>query len=160
MAKNELKTIQNWGRWCECHNGTPPIVDLTGYICPKCGKTVCVNCIYKTDKGVLCADCVKKVKPKSVFSLAAQDNPKLVRVIKPTIILLFIGYVFLAAVVALNIPMENGIFLIPFVLIGAGLLVYLGGLILSGLKKKAGDADLPSKKMDKLDKKIKSTKDD
>ncbi|MBN1940829.1 MAG: hypothetical protein JW772_01460 [Candidatus Diapherotrites archaeon] len=64
MAKENfsIKREMVWSGWCPIHNGAPPAFDAGGYHCSDCGKTVCAACIYKTNLGVLCANCVKREK--------------------------------------------------------------------------------------------------
>ncbi len=72
--KKPLEIVQNWSRWCPIHNGVPLPFDLNGYVCHKCGKTVCVSCIYKTEKGFLCANCIKKEKPTIIEPLISKSE--------------------------------------------------------------------------------------
>ena len=158
MSKNDLKTVQNWSRWCECHNGSPPLMDLTGYVCSKCKKTVCVNCIYRTDKGVLCSDCVKKLKPGNIFSLANKENPKLAHLMKPVAILVGLGFVSFVIVFAMDLPIGDPLYFIPMGFLGLALLIFFGGMILSGLNRKKDDSKLSDESIKDFDKKIKGWK--
>ncbi len=155
VKNNDIKTTQNWGRWCECHNGAPPIADLTGYICSKCKKVVCVNCIYKTEKGVLCVNCVKKLKPKNIYSLSAGTNKDLSTMLKPLAVLVSLSVLSLYVLFFFNVPTTNYLYITPFVFLLIAFLV----LLVFGFKKlfrvEQKDVDLSEKELVKLDKKIK-----
>jgi hypothetical protein len=51
-----------WGQWCPVHDGSPPAFDSTAYLCQICRRRVCAACIYHTNAGTLCFDCIKSKK--------------------------------------------------------------------------------------------------
>jgi hypothetical protein len=51
-----------WGEWCPVHKGSPPAFDFTAYLCQNCKRRVCAACIYHTNAGTLCFDCIKSKK--------------------------------------------------------------------------------------------------
>lgn len=48
-------------KWCQVHDGFPPIRDSTGYRCENCGKTACAMDFFETEKGKRCGNCLKEL---------------------------------------------------------------------------------------------------
>jgi hypothetical protein len=66
MAKHsfQLEREPIWAGWCPIHGGAPPAFDAGGYVCASCRKTVCAACIYSTNIGVLCQNCLNRDRKK------------------------------------------------------------------------------------------------
>ena len=144
-----LEIVQNWGRWCECHLGSPPVLDLNGYVCQKCGKKVCVNCIHKTEKGFICSDCVEKLKPKKVSSIKIEQLARVTLGSKIRIIVLLMIIFLPLILLLLGFPSETIILIcVPVSIIGL-FLIYLIPLF---IYKNKNDVKLKDKDLEKLDK--------
>ncbi len=152
--KPKLRVVENWSRWCECHNGALPIFDLNGYSCQKCKQIVCVNCIYKTEKGFLCADCIKMEKPKRIFSIAPLEKKVTKSYLQAVLIYEVFTLIATIIAVAIRLPEDITSAIIMLPLLGLILL----GLIALKFQKTANKAKISESKIIKLDKKIKKRK--
>jgi|GEM_PF-1784136 len=158
MKSVEIET--NWARWCPCHNGTTPYGDLNGYVCQKCGKTVCVNCIYKTAKGYLCIDCIRKAKIKKATPLIGKSDTMKKNKNAFAAILAFavIGYLLILVFEILAVPAElMWLFTTIFAVCLITLLGYIAIVILSNTKRT--NIKINEKELELLDKKAKNKKD-
>lgn len=49
-----------WPHWCPvCKAASPQTT--AGYLCDKCARTVCPNCIYRYGRGFVCGICARTV---------------------------------------------------------------------------------------------------
>lgn len=149
--KKEIKIVENWSRWCECHNGALPILDLNGYQCQKCKQIVCVNCIYDTEKGFICADCIKKVKPKKIISINPPTNKSTKTFIQALVLAEIMLFVLTIITIIFNIQGA----VVSLILAAIVLAIIIIGIILFKEKNKPNKQKLSEKELKKLDKKIK-----
>jgi hypothetical protein len=151
--KTELEPVQNWSRWCPCHNGAPPYFDLTGYKCNSCGKTVCAGCIYKTEKGYLCVNCVKKLKPSNIEKIIvnSENQKRHSLYLKAIIIVLVIYLIAIFASTVTNPPIEI-LFCIGFsffIIVAIIILTAIYKLLKEKSQKKS--INIPESEIQKLD---------
>jgi positive regulator of sigma E activity len=154
MVNPLLQTTPNLPRWCPCHNGAPPFFDLNGYICQKCGKTVCINCIYNTEKGFICGQCVKQIKPKKVIPL--KSNEKISNKFSWYLNALVIFFIFIMVLSAASIFFKDSFFLFG-VLAFFGFIIFIIFIFFKLINQKKSDKkekELDFKKINELDEEI------
>ncbi len=150
----KLNIVQNWGRWCECHNGALPPMDLNGYQCQKCKQIVCVNCIYQTEKGYICADCITKVKPKKIIPISTNYK----KTTKKYLLIITIGFIISLIIYTIAIILNTFNTLVMFLIILPLIISIILGITPTLLQKTKNKIKIEEKEIDKLDKKIKKTK--
>jgi hypothetical protein len=148
----KLNIVQNWGRWCECHNGALPPMDLNGYQCQKCKQIVCVNCIYKTEKGYLCTECIRKIKPKKIFPISIEYKETTKKYLFLTAIGIILSIILFIIIIILNIK-DNLIILLSILPLIVSIII---GITPTLFKKNKNKTEIKEKEIDKLDKKIKN----
>ncbi|MFH1544463.1 MAG: hypothetical protein ABIE23_00005, partial [archaeon] len=66
-----------WAQWCPiCREATPYFFDPVGYLCNRCGKTVCAKCIYPYEGKLICQNCLKKLSEEERAKLHPLFNQK------------------------------------------------------------------------------------
>ncbi len=155
QKKFVLETTQNWARWCPCHNGAPPFSDSNGYVCQNCGKTVCVNCIYKTEKGFLCTKCIKKNNIKKITPLESQG--KIFKKHTWFLKIVIIFFLFSIILTIISILFEENIFEIAQIFV-IGFILFITIILVKFFSRKKEDKEqikVSLKEIKKLDEKIK-----
>ncbi|MBS3061688.1 MAG: hypothetical protein J4215_03845 [Candidatus Diapherotrites archaeon] len=123
-ANFQIEREPIWAGWCPIHSGVPPAFDAGGYVCTKCRKTVCAACIYTTNIGIICQNCVRTSKHAVTEATSLYPQQKIsdkdrVGIARIEILLFLALTVVAAAISVLSVFNEpNHFFVIP-ILYGA-----------------------------------------